>query len=71
MRNRMYGGVSGRKTKVGEKPLCFPPARFCMNTDFTRLWVNNQCVDWKRIQLYRVFLLKADSKNSHRLFNVG
>ena len=28
MRNRMYGGVRGRKTKVGEKLLCFPPTRF-------------------------------------------
>jgi hypothetical protein len=24
----MYGGVRGRKTKVGEKLLCFPPTRF-------------------------------------------
>ena len=28
MRNRTYGGVRGRKTKVGRKPLRFPPARF-------------------------------------------
>ena len=28
MRNRMYGGVRGRKTKVGEKLLRFPPTRF-------------------------------------------
>ena len=27
MRNRMYGGVRGRKTKVGEKLLRFPPTR--------------------------------------------
>ena len=32
MRNRMYGGVRGRKTKVGEKLLCFPPTRL-----YTRL----------------------------------
>ena len=30
MRNRMYGGVRGRKTKVGEKLLRFPPTRFYM-----------------------------------------
>ena len=30
MRNRMYGGVRGRKTKVGEKLLRFPPTRCCM-----------------------------------------
>ena len=30
MRNRTYGGVRGRKTKVGEKLLRFPPTRlFC------------------------------------------
>ena len=28
MRNRMYGGVRGRKTKVGKKLLRFPPTRF-------------------------------------------
>ena len=29
MRNRMYGGVRGRKTKVGGKLLRFPPTRLC------------------------------------------
>ena len=34
MRNRMYGGVRGRKTKVGEKLLRFPPTRlFFLFTD--------------------------------------
>ena len=28
MRNRMYGGVRGRKMKVGGKLLHFPPTRF-------------------------------------------
>ena len=28
MRNRMYGGVRGRKTKVGRKLLRFPPTQF-------------------------------------------
>ena len=27
MRNRMYGGVRGRKTKVERKQLRFPPTR--------------------------------------------
>jgi hypothetical protein len=27
MRNRLYGGVRGRKMKVGEKLLHFPPTR--------------------------------------------
>lgn len=30
MRNRTYGGVRGRKTKVGRKLLRFPPTRFYM-----------------------------------------
>ena len=38
MRNRMYGGVRGRKTKVGRKLLRFPPTRFycdATNTSIT------------------------------------
>lgn len=31
MRNRTYGGVRGRKTKVGRKLLRFPPTRFLFN----------------------------------------
>ena len=34
MRNRMYGGVRGRKTKVGRKLLCFPPTRFMFIINF-------------------------------------
>ena len=35
MRTRMYGGVGGRKTKVGGKPtFCFPPTRFQFGLDF-------------------------------------
>ena len=30
MRNRMYGGVRGRKMKVGGKLLHFPPTRLCI-----------------------------------------
>ena len=32
MRNRMYGGVRGRKTKVGGKLLRFPPTRFYIHS---------------------------------------
>ena len=31
MRNRTYGGVRGRKTKVGRKLLRFPPTRFFLS----------------------------------------
>ena len=33
MRNRTYGGVRGRKTKVGRKLLRFPPTRFDLEKD--------------------------------------
>ena len=33
MRNRMYGGVRGRKTKVGEKLLRFPPTRLFLKVN--------------------------------------
>ena len=33
MRNRTYGGVRGRETKVGEKLLRFPPTRFFFHPD--------------------------------------
>ena len=32
MRNRLYGGVRGRKMKVGGKLLHFPPTRFYCGT---------------------------------------
>ena len=35
MRNRMYGGVRGRKTKVGEKLLRFPPTRLISDLIFS------------------------------------
>ena len=47
MRNRMYGGVRGRKTKVGRKLLRFPPTRFytvlslLQNTIFAFLTAQN------------------------------
>ena len=37
MRNRMYGGVRGRKTRVGEKLHRFPPTRFALSiTHYSR-----------------------------------
>ena len=33
MRNRTYGGVRGRKTKVGRKLLRFPPTRFLAESE--------------------------------------
>ena len=43
MRNRMYGGVRGRKTKVGRKLLRFPP---------TRLFNLKNAVGFKRKAIY-------------------
>ena len=42
MRNRMYGGVRGRKTKVGEKLLRFPPTRFIYNVYISKPCENPQ-----------------------------
>ena len=36
MRNRTYGGVRGRKTKVGEKLLRFPPTRLISSLRTTK-----------------------------------
>ena len=40
MRNRLYGGVRGRKMKVGEKLLHFPPTRFLT---YLSLHLQNLC----------------------------
>ena len=39
MRNRTYGGVRGRKTKVGRKLLRFPPTRFVYEVRITLLLI--------------------------------
>ena len=39
MRNRTYGGVRGRKTKVGRKLLRFPPTRFHLNKFWLSIYV--------------------------------
>ena len=45
MRNRMYGGVRGRKTKVGEKLLRFPPTRLT----FIRILISLRRWRWRRV----------------------
>ena len=42
MRNRMYGGVRGRKTKVGRKLLRFPPTRLLCILTFASSVINHQ-----------------------------
>ena len=42
MRNRMYGGVRGRKTKVGEKLLRFPPTRLSLHPYFVTFLSTNE-----------------------------
>ena len=37
MRNRTYGGVRGRKTKVGRKLLRFPPTRLTIGDESGRV----------------------------------
>ena len=48
MRNRMYGGVRGRKMKVGGKLLHFPPTRSIplyigIPSDFWGMWEHLDC----------------------------
>ena len=50
MRNRMYDGVRGRKTKVGEKLLRFPPTRFHL------LYLNYIFYPYRNHELYTKFL---------------
>ena len=42
MRNRMYGGVRGRKTKVGRKLLRFPPTRLKSRVTIMVIWGDSQ-----------------------------
>lgn len=44
MRNRTYGGVRGRKTKVGRKLLRFPPTRFLSCCFIGRLRSHERCM---------------------------
>ena len=45
MRNRTYGGVRGRKTKVGRKLLRFPPTRLSFDDNRLLMLVSEQVVD--------------------------
>ena len=48
MPNGTYGGVRGRKTKVGRKLLRFPPTRFMrLNTNPTNFCLTQNPQNWK------------------------
>ena len=58
MRNRMYGGVRGRKMKVGRKLLRFPPTRFFQS--YTKNYIfrkfrphDHRCVHHAIVQYFR------------------
>ena len=54
MRNRTYGGVRGRKTKVGEKLLRFPPTRYLLSVkDFEAIVLFSEII----IVLLQAYLL--------------
>ena len=57
MRNRTYGGVRGRKTKVGRKLLRFPPTRFVY-----RFLCDNF---YRIIRLFKAYLYQ--NKNGHKV----
>ncbi len=62
MRNRMYGGVRGRKTKVGRKLLRFPPTRFYVSVDaasYSCLPNKNRLMPKKCLFLNKVDTLKS------------
>ena len=59
MRNRTYGGVRGRKTKVGRKLLRFPPTRFC-----DRFWT----AFWDLSHLL-FFVATISDKNQRKVWN--
>ena len=42
MRDRTYGGVRGRKTKVGRKLLRFPPTRLSLRALYSVLFIRNE-----------------------------
>ena len=46
MRNRTYGGVRGRKTKVGRKLLRFPPARLYGRIQVVIIKDDIICIVW-------------------------
>ena len=45
MRNRMYGGVRGRKTKVGRKLLRFLPTRFIVSITLPTVGMMDRTVE--------------------------
>ena len=45
MRNRMYGGVRGRKAKVGRKLFRFPPTRFIVSITFPTVEMIDRTVE--------------------------
>ena len=68
MRNRTYGGVRGRKTKVGRKLLRFPPTRLVTKVSLLHFMPKLHlpplacrgtfCSFSARTYLYRIFKLK-------------
>ena len=48
MRNRTYGGVRGRKTKVGEKLFRFPPTRLSSFCQSIVEWAYTRSFWWKK-----------------------
>ena len=44
MPNGTYGGVRGRKTKVGRKLLRFPPTRLCLSESSFDRYAGRECI---------------------------
>ena len=72
MRNRMYGGVRGRKTKVGEKLLRFPPTRFIKLEEFDLFCFSSvlSCIIAEKIWCLRVFIVLLYAVKQVHLYGV-
>lgn len=59
MPNGTYGGVRGRKTKVGGKLLLrFPPTRFYTSFSFLKPEISDECA------IFKITLKNGHSKNN-------
>ena len=62
MRNRMYGGVRGRKTKVGRKLLRFPPTRFIVSITLPTVEMMDRTVEMTPAYLVTTLMMHLGSR---------
>ena len=62
MRNRMYGGVRGRKTKVGRKLLRFPPTRFIVSITLPTVEMMDRTTEMTQAYLVTTLMMHLGSR---------